>query len=372
MPSASKPKLVKHQTQPWTELDDLVFDPNQFRWPPVSLKKNEDKATFPLGLSPICGNGEPLKKDGFAVYLFEFEESMVKKKEAFSSSDGDFMLLPREGALDIFTELGKLFVRPGELVVLPRGLKFSIDTSAPKASGYALELFQGHFTLPPLGAIGSSGLANPRDFLAPVAAYIDEASGWTILNKFANKLYKSETETSCPLDVVAWHGSYFPYKYDLGRFSPVGAIAFDHPDPSIFTVLTAPSTTPGTGIVDFAIFPERILCAEDTFRPPWFHRNTMSEFMGLLGGVYDGKAEGFLPGGASLHNIMAGHGVDKATWEKESGRKSEAAVKVGEGGVAFMWESDRPMGVTRRAMEMKEETYQATSWGGYDRLFKLP
>lgn len=293
-------------------------------------------------------------------------------KTSFSSSDGEYMILPREGSLDIFTELGQLFVRPNELVVIPRGVKFAVSSPAKSATGYCLELFQSHFTLPALGAIGSSGLANPRDFLTPTASFKDDASGWTILNKYGNKLFTTSRETSCPLDVVAWHGSYFPYKYDLGRFSPVGSIAFDHPDPSIFTVLTAPSTVPGTGVVDFAIFPERILCAEDTFRPPWFHRNTMSEFMGLLGGVYDGKAEGFVPGGASLHNCMAGHGVDKATWEKETGRKTEDAVKVGEGGVAFMWESERAMGITQWALEQKQEEYGIKSWGGFERLFKKP
>lgn len=325
---------------------------------------------FPLGLRPVCGNGDALKKDGFAIYSYTFTKNM--DKSAFSSSDGEYMILPRLGSLDIFTEQGPLFVRPNELIVIPRGVKFSVSSPAKEATGYAIELFQSHFTLPSLGAIGSSGLANPRDFLAPTAGFKDEGSGWTILNKFGNKLFVTERETSCPLDVVAWHGSYFPYKYDLGRFSPIGSILFDHPDPSIFTVLTAPSTVPGTGVVDFAIFPERLLVAEDTFRPPWFHRNTMSEFMGLLGGEYDGKAEGFVPGGASLHNCMAGHGVDKVTWEKETGRMSEEATKVGASGIAFMWESERAMGIAEWAMEARQGDYGVKSWGGFERLFKKP
>ncbi|RPA78701.1 Homogentisate 1,2-dioxygenase [Ascobolus immersus RN42] len=380
LPSSSQPTHKESPIQPFDSLDSLVFSPNQNRWPPfpstITDSTEPGQDTFPYGLKLVCGNGNPTTKDGFAIYTYGFTGDMHEHKQAFSSSDGDLLILPRTGDLNIHTELGNLYVRPNELVLLPRGLKFSISShlsSVIPAAGYCLELFQGHFTLPSLGAIGSSGLANPRDFLTPVASFDSSPTpDWTLLTKFSQRLWLSSKPSPTPFNVVAWHGSYYPYKYALTKFSPIGALLFDHPDPSIFTVLTAPATTPGTGVVDFAIFSERWLVGENTFRPPWFHRNNMSEFMGLLGGEYDGKAKGFLPGGGSLHNCMSGHGPDKGAFEKEYERDTEDAVKVGEQGIAFMWESERVMGVSPWALETQEEAYVEESWGALERKFVMP
>jgi len=171
-----------------------------------------------------------------------------------------------------------------------------------------------------------------------------------------------------PLSVVAWHGNFTPYKYDLARFMVIGTISFDHPDPSIFSVLTAPSDIPGTANIDFVIFPPRWLVGEDTFRPPWYHRNVMCEFMGLLKGVYDAKAEGFLPGGASLHNCMSAHGPDAETFE----RASAAVLKPQklEDTMAFMFESRFAMRLTRYAMESSELQHDYfEGWQGLKRHF---
>ena len=203
--------------------------------------------------------------------------------------------------------------------MIPRGIKFRVDLPDGASRGYICESYGAPFRLPELGAIGANGLANARDFLAPVAAFEDLDADCRIVAKFLGKLWVAEIDHS-PLDVVAWHGNYAPYKYDLARFNCINTVSFDHPDPSIYTVLTSPSG------VDFAIFPPRWLVAEHTFRPPWFHRNLMNEFMGLIFGKYDAKAEGFLPGGASLHNCMSGHGPDAETYERASTRRTEAAV----------------------------------------------
>ncbi|AEO64378.1 uncharacterized protein THITE_2110483 [Thermothielavioides terrestris NRRL 8126] len=346
--------------------------PNQLRWDPFD---REPDADFVSGLHLLAGAGDPTVKQGCAVYVFAAGRSMAER-EAFYSADGELLLVPQEGVLDIRTEMGWLLVRPMEICVIPRGVRYQVRLPAGPARGYALEVFQGRFVLPELGPIGSNGLANARDFQAPVASF-DEDCGATasdgpneyvVTAKFNNALFRT-TQRHTPFDVVAWHGNYYPYKYDLGRFNTIGSISFDHPDPSIFTVLSAPSDHPGTSVADFVIFPPRWLVGEDTFRPPWYHRNTMSEFMGLIRGDYDAKKGGkggFVPGGASLHNVMSGHGPDVDSYEGARNAELKPA-KVGEGSCAFMFESSLMLGVTDwglKTCQKVQETYSEHSWGG--------
>jgi homogentisate 1,2-dioxygenase len=251
-------------------------------------------------------------KFGLGVLIFAAGKSMLEN-ETFYSADGDFLIVLQHGVLDIQTELGWILCRPGEIVVIPRGVRYRVELPEGPARGYILELYQGHFQLPELGVIGSNGLANTRDFQAPVASFVlpeenqnkTSSLEYIIITKFDGKLFKAK-QNHTPFDVVAWHGTYYPYKYDLARFNTIGSTSFDHPDPSIYTVLTGPSDHKGTAIADFVIFPSRWLVQENTFRPPWYHRNTMSEFMGLICGKYDAKEDGgFQPAGASLHNVMS-------------------------------------------------------------------
>lgn len=345
--------------------------PNQLRWDPFELDGEVD---WIAGLRRLGGAGAPTSKHGIGIYVYTAGCDM-EEKTAFYSSDGDFLIVPQHGVLDIQTEFGDLLVRPNEIVVIPRGIKYRVSLPEQSARGYVLEIYHGHFKLPELGPIGSNCLANARDFQIPHARFDqDTASSWSVINKFDNKLFAAK-QNHTPFDVVAWHGQYYPYKYDLGRFSVIGSTSFDHPDPSIYTVLTAPSDQPGTAVADFVIFPPRWLVQEDTFRPPWYHRNTMSEFMGLISGNYDAKAGGgFQPAGASLHNVMTAHGPDAETFE----RASEAELKpqkVGEGSMAFMFESSLMLGVTEwglRTCQRVQEKYNEHSWAGLQPHFELP
>lgn len=365
--------LVGKDETPLEKKNKLHYIPNQLRWDPFDHESDTD---FVSGLHLVAGAGDPTLKQGLGMYIYAAGRSM-DPKSAFYSADGDLLVVPQEGALDVKTEFGCLLVRPMEIAVIPRGVKYRISlVDGRPARGYALELYQGHFVLPELGPIGSNGLANARDFQAPVAAFeedhgataFDGPNTYTVRTKFNNSLFETEQRHS-PFDVVAWHGNYYPFKYDLGRFNTVGSISFDHPDPSIFTVLSAPSDHAGTAVADFVIFPPRWLVGEDTFRPPWYHRNTMSEFMGLIRGGYDAKKGGkggFVPGGASLHNVMSGHGPDMDSYE--GARNAELKpVKVGEGSCAFMFESCLMVGVTDWGLETCQKvqgSYSEHSWGG--------
>lgn len=283
------------------------------RWMPLEVPT--EKLDFIQGLHTVGGAGDPSTKTGLAIHLYVANANMEKR--AVYNSDGDYLIVPQQGRLEIRTEMGWLEVFPGEIVVIPRGIYFSINLPDGPSRGYVLEVYEGHFRLPELGPIGSNCLANPRDFLAPVASYEDVEEEWTIVNKFLGQLFEFKKDHS-PFNVAAWHGNYYPYKYDLDRFCTIGSISYDHPDPSIFTVLTCPSAIHGTAVADFVIFPPRWLVQEKTFRPPWFHRNCMSEYMGLIRGVYDAKEAGFVPGGSSLHSAMSAHGPETAVFEKAS------------------------------------------------------
>ncbi|KAI1083682.1 Homogentisate 1,2-dioxygenase [Whalleya microplaca] len=368
LPSASHlPFQLSDTKQSSVTSDDAVKIhqiPLQLRWDPFDL---DDTADWVTGLKQLGGTGNPALKTGLGIYIFAAGVSMPANS-AFYSSDGDFLIVVQHGVLDIQTEFGHILARPNEIVVIPRGIKYRVNVEAGASRGYILEIYDGHFKLPELGPIGSNGLANARDFQAPTASFEEDTSSeWTIFCKYSNRLF-SAVQNHTPFDVVGWHGVYYPYKYDLGRFNVIGSISFDHPDPSIYTVLCAPQA-------DFVIFPPRWLVQEDTFRPPWYHRNTMSEFMGLITGEYDAKVGGgFKAAGASLHNVMSAHGPDAETHARASSA-ALAPQKVGEGSMAFMFESPLMIGVTDWGLETcrkVQRDYNIDSWVPLKPYFKDP
>lgn len=304
---------------------------------------------------------------GAAIHLYAATTSM--QRNYFYNADGDFLIVPQEGSLLFKTEMGMLHVSPGEIIVIPRGIKFQVELISEKARGYVLENFGAPFRLPDLGVIGANGLANPRDFKAPVAAYEDEQNDFTLITKFQGRLWSAPIQHS-PLDVVAWHGNYAPYKYDLRLFNTLNSVSYDHPDPSIFTVLTSPSAIPGVANVDFVIFPSRWMVASDTFRPPYFHRNIMSEYMGLIHGKYDAKQTGFLPGGGSLHNCMSAHGPDAEAYQQAV--STTLKPEFYEDTLAFMFECRQVWRLTSAAYHspQRQKNYQAC-WSGLSANFKV-
>lgn len=342
--------------------DKIPTTPNQLRWNPLPIPT--EPTDFVAGLSTIAGNGDLYAQTGMAVHIYAANKSMENRY--FYNADGEMLLVPEMGSLTIYTELGVLEVSPGEVCCLPRGLKFRVDV-AGDARGYVCENYGQQFRLPDLGPIGANGLANPRDFETPIAWFEDLDGDFEQIAKFGGNLWTCYIDHS-PLDVVAWHGNYAPYKYDLRKFNTIGSISFDHPDPSIFTVMTSPSGEPGVANVDFVIFPDRWLVAEDTFRPPWYHRNTMSEYMGLIYGQYDAKEEGFVPGGGSLHNQMSAHGPDLDAFEKAS--NAELAPQKLSGTMAFMFESRYIIRPTKFAMDCAELQHEYSEvWQGLKKKF---
>jgi homogentisate 1,2-dioxygenase len=341
--------------------DEVPAPPDALRWDPLPLQ--EDSADFVSGMTTIAGSGSPAAQSGVAAHVYRASRSMEKR--FFYNADGELLIVPQQGALLLHTEMGMLNAAPGEIALLPRGMRFRVTLPDGKARGYVCENYGMPFRLPELGPLGANGLANARDFLAPVAAYEDREGDFELVSKFGGRLWSIAIGHS-PLDVVAWHGNYAPCKYDLARFNTIGTVSFDHPDPSIYTVLTAPSDTLGWANCDFVIFPPRWLVAEDTFRPPWFHRNVASEFMGLVHGAYDAKSGGFLPGGMSLHNSMTGHGPDTGTFDKAS--KVDLAPHKIENTLAFMFESRWAFAPTRFALECPERQRNYTDcWKGFKR-----
>jgi len=325
--------------------DEMPATPNQLRWDPWPLPTAP--TDFLEGLVTLAGNGSAAAQHGIGIHVYTANRAMQGRY--FYDADGELLIVPQLGRLKICTELGVLEVEPQEVAVIPRGVRFRVVLLDAHARGYVAENFGSILRLPELGPIGSNGLANARDFLAPVAAYEDLQGDFELVAKFQGALWSARIDHS-PLDVVGWHGNYAPYKYDLRRFNTIGSISYDHPDPSIFTVLTSASDTPGVANMDFAIFPPRWLVAENTFRPPWFHRNIASEFMGLVHGAYDAKAGGFVPGGASLHNCMSGHGPDAASFDKASmadASKPDHIIDT----MAFMFETRAVIRPTQQAME---------------------
>jgi len=339
--------------------------PDPLRWNP--LPSPTVPTDFVEGLVTMAGN----KSCG--IHLYAANRSMESR--FFYNADGEMLIVPQQGRLVLTTELGVLEVQPQEIAVIPRGVRFQVllpdakpGSDSDVARGYVCENYGALFKLPDLGVIGSNGLANPRDFLTPVAAYEDREGDFDLIAKFNGRLWCAKIDHS-PFDVVAWHGNYAPYKYDLRHFNAIGSISYDHPDPSLFLVLQSASDTPGVDSIDFVIFPPRWLVMENTFRPPWFHRNVASEFMGLIHGVYDAKAEGFIPGGASLHNCMTGHGPDAGTFATASAADTTLPHRVRDT-MAFMFETPTIIQPTRYALEcdQRQQNY-ARCWQGLQKHF---
>ncbi|MGW7438152.1 homogentisate 1,2-dioxygenase [Streptomyces sp. NPDC054849] len=365
-PSAAHPPFTRIdngalRTAPFTE---APADPNRLRWNP--LPDPAPGTDFLSGLWTLGGNGDATQRAGMAVHLYAANASMTDR--VFSDSDGELLIVPERGGLLLRTELGLLAARPGDVALIPRGVRFRVELLDADARGYVCENYGLPFELPDLGPIGANGLAAARDFQAPVAAYEDSERPTEVVNKFCGNLW-SATYDHSPLDVVAWHGTHVPYVYDLRRFNVLGTISYDHPDPSIFTVLTSPSDTPGLAGVDFVVFAPRWLVGEDTFRPPYFHRNVMSEYMGLIEGAYDAKAEGFVPGGGSLHNMMSAHGPDHETFDRASA--AELKPQKIDDGLAFMFETRWPITATAQAAgaDHLQRGYDDV-WQGLQRHFR--
>ena len=356
-----EPFLPSTAGRQWlSHFGDVPTPPDAMRWDPLPLPPAEAHVDFIDGMVSMGGNA------GCGIHRYAANQSMAGRY--FYDADGELLIVPEHGRLVLATELGVLAVEPQEFAVIPRGVRFQVRLPDGVARGYVCENTGAHLRLPDLGVIGSNGLAHPRDFLSPVASYEDLEGDFELLAKFRGHFWSARLDHS-PLDVVAWHGSGAPYKYDLRRFNPIGSISYDHPDPSIFLVLHAPSATPGVDSLDFVAFAPRVLAMQDTFRPPWFHRNLAGEFMGLVHGVYDAKAEGFAPGGASLHNSMTGHGPDADTFARASAADTRKADVIRDT-MAFMFETPLPIDVTRAALEsplLQREYYRC--WQGLGKHF---
>jgi homogentisate 1,2-dioxygenase len=348
----SAPHIVEH---------GLPIGP--LRWDPVPL--TDAVTTFVTGLRTITTAGDVYTQVGMASHIYQVTATM--DDDYFTNADGEMMIVPEMGGLSIFTELGRIEIRPGEIAVIPRGMTCKFGVLDGPSRGYVCENYGAKLTLPERGPIGANCLANPRDFKTPVAAFENKETPCRVTLKWCGQFHITEIPHS-PLDVVAWHGNYAPYKYDLRNFSPVGALLFDHPDPSIFTVLTAPSGEAGTANIDFVIFPERWMVAEHSFRPPWYHRNIMSEFMGLVYGQYDAKERGFVPGGFSLHNMMLPHGPDKNAFDKASHGELKPVKLTNT--MAFMFETRFPQQLTEFAAKLPslQQDYP-DCWSGIESNF---
>jgi len=363
-PSAEHPPYIQYagasRFAPGTS--DAPLPPNRLRWSPL---EPDGPADLIDGMVTMLANRNPADLEGVAVHLYAANRDMERR--AFVDADGELLFVPQDGRLALLTELGRVDIAPGQIALIPRGVRFRALLPDGRARGYVAENHGTPFRLPELGPIGSNGLANARDFETPCASFEEVDGAFELVQKSLGTLWTTTLDHS-PLDVVAWHGTLAPWRYDLARFNTIGTVSFDHPDPSIFTVLTSPSDVPGRANADFVIFPPRWMVAEDTFRPPWFHRNVMSEAMGLIHGAYDAKAEGFVPGALSLHNMMAGHGPDVASWRAASAAELKP-VKL-EDTLAFMVETCWPYRPTEFALGCAQPDYDA-AWAGFPKA-KLP
>jgi homogentisate 1,2-dioxygenase len=367
---------------------DMKLDPNPMRWGATPPPLQEERVNFVQGMHTMLGSGDPATKSGIAIYVYAFNEDMSGRNDVnmhVYNSDGDFLIVPQQHGLAIQTEMGKMEVTPGEICVIPRGVVFTVNMlnvggsamGSSFARGYMLEIFRGHFFLPELGPIGSNGLANGRDFLHPTAHYDTDSGSCVIVNKFGQELF-ARVNPHSPYNVVAWHGNYLPYKYDLRKFCAINSVSYDHPDPSIYTVLTAKGgDEEGTALADFVIFPPRVMATdENTMRPPWFHRNVMTEYMGLIYGEYDAKkggtgeeAGGFVPGGSSLHSIMIPHGPDAESYYANVRKPCKEPTKF-DAGLAFMFESSAMCKISKYALSCHQrETEYAGCWDGFKETF---
>ncbi|WP_375401891.1 homogentisate 1,2-dioxygenase [uncultured Sphingomonas sp.] len=364
-PTAEHPPFTPYGRAAWFggSDDTAPLAPNRLRWDPLAAPAPGTDLID--GMTTMLTNRPPAHLEGGGVHFYAANRDMTDR--VFFDADGELLFIPQAGRLELLTELGRIEVAPGQIALIPRGVRFRALLPDGEARGYIAENHGSLFRLPDLGLIGANGLANPRDFETPIAWFEDRDDPTEVIQKFGGRLWLTELDHS-PLDVVAWHGNLAPWRYDLARFNTIGTVSFDHPDPSIFTLLTSPSDVPGRANADFVVFPPRWMVAEDTFRPPWFHRNVMSEAMGLIDGAYDAKAEGFQPGGLSLHNLMAGHGPDLASWRGAS----EAELKPHKiaGTMAFMIESCWPYRPTAHALETAQLDYDDV-WADFPKA-RLP
>jgi homogentisate 1,2-dioxygenase len=344
--------------------NDAVPSPNQMRWAPMPVPAKP--TDFLDGMVTMGGNGDPGLQTGVAIHLYAANTSMTNRY--FYDADGELLIVPQLGSLRFQTELGVLELAPGEICVIPRGIRFRVDLVEDAARGYICENYGQYLRLPEMGPIGTSGLAAARDFLAPVASYENREGDFRLLAKFGGGLWEAEIDHS-PLDVVAWHGNLTAFKYDLAKFNCINTVSWDHPDPSIYCVLASPSELPNVANLELTCFPPRWSVAEHTFRPPPFHRNIASEFMGLIYGQYIGKTEGFVPGSASLHNCMSGHGPDAEAFE----RGATASLKPEYLGntMAFMFETRFQIRLTQFALQtdLVDRNYY-THWQGIKKQFR--
>jgi len=365
LPSALQGPFRRADARQWSSSFPAgATPPEPMRWDP--LPEPSAPTDFVQGLVTMAGTGDAAVHSGCGIHLYAINRSMTDR--FLYDADGELLIAPQQGALRLRTELGIIEAGPGEVAVIPRGLRFRVELTEAGARGYVCENYGAAFRLPDLGPIGSNGLANPRDFLTPVAAYEEHSGPVELLARFRGTLWTTQLDHS-PLDVVAWHGNYAPYKYDLRRFNAIGSISFDHPDPSIFVVLLSPSDTLGVSAIDFVIFPPRVLVMEHTFRPPWYHRNVASEFMGLISGQYEAKERGFVPGGASLHNCMSGHGPDAAAFERAS-RADTSKPEAVRDTMALMFETRHPLQASAYALSAPHrQTDYLDCWRGLKRHF---
>lgn len=340
-----------------------VISLGQYRWDPVA--HSDEKLTFISGMRTMTTAGDVNTQVGMANHIYLANTSMVD--EYFYSADSEFLVIPQEGRLRFVTELGIIDIEPKEIAIIPRGLVYRVEVLDGPARGFVCENYGQKLDLPGRGPIGANCLANPRDFKTPVAYYEDIRKPSRVTVKWCGQFHETRIDHS-PIDVVAWHGNYAPCKYDLRSFSPVGALLFDHPDPSIFTVLTAPSGVPGTANIDFVLFRERWMVAENTFRPPWYHKNIMSELMGNIVGIYDAKPEGFIPGGTSLHNMMIPHGPDAGAFENASNEEMKPVFL--DNTMSFMIETRFPQHLTEfSAEEAPLQDNYMDCWDKIDKKF---
>jgi homogentisate 1,2-dioxygenase len=342
---------------------DVPPTPNQMRWRPMAIPTAP--TDFIDGIATLGGNGSPVLQEGAAIHVYAANRSM--KDRFFYNADGELLIVPQLGTMLVHTELGVLDVVPGDICLIPRGVTFRVELPEGKARGYICENYGQHFRLPELGPIGTFGLANSRDFFAPVAAFEDREGDFRLVAKFGGGLWEAEIDHS-PLNIVAWRGNYTPYKYDLNRFQCINTVTFDHPDPSIYCVLASPTAVHGVSNIEIGCFPPRWSVAEHTFRPPPFHRNVASEFLGLIAGQYIGKGEGFAPGSASLHNCMSGHGPDADAYDR--GANAELKPQFLADTMVFLFETRLPVCPTRFALEtdLLEQDYY-THWQGLKKRF---
>lgn len=332
--------------------------PTQLAWKPFDIPTGND-VDFVSGMKTVAGSGEPTLREGIATHVYCANKSMHQK--AFVNSDGDFLIVPQQGALDILTEFGPLYVQPGEICVIQRGHRYRVQLPDGPSRGYILEIWGANFELPELGPLGANGLANSRDFLHPKAKYEVKKEAWEIVYKLGGKFFKS-TQGHSPFDVVAWHGNYVPYKYDLTKFVNVGSISVDHIDPSIFCVLTAPSRDANAPLADFLIFSPRWDVASHTYRPPYYHRNVASELMGLIYGDYGGRSEEFQPGSVSFECGMVPHGVAYEEF-KAASAAAPPEIQISKASIAFMFESSRPFTITDWAWNSnKKHEHEPKMW----------